>query len=629
MNLDNPALTLTLAIAAGIAAQSLARHLRVPGIVLLLLIGALLGPDVLDVIRPDTLGAGLEIIVGLSVAVILFEGGLNLDVRRLRHEALVIRRLVTVGAVVTAIGGTLAARLTMDWPWPVSILFGTLVIVTGPTVVTPLLRRVRVKRSVSTILEAEGVLIDPIGAIVAVVALELVLAETTEGAALQLLGLPSRLVAGALAGLVGGVAIAWLLRHERFVPEGLENVFTLSLVLVLFEVSDTIQPESGILAATMAGLVVGNATTRVPRELREFKEQLTVLLIGLLFVLLAADVRLAEVLSLGWAGLATVALLVTVVRPLNVLASTAGARLDARERGFMAWLAPRGIVAAAVASLFAERLAEAGYAEGAELRALVFLVIAVTVVVQGLASGSVAGLLGLRRPTNQGYAILGANPLGRVLAHALRAAGEDVAVIDANATEARAAEAEGLRVVYGNANDESVMVRADVEGRRGFLAVTSSEGANLLLARRAKDDFRVPTIYTALHRRKVAITTERAAEAGARVLFGRPIDLEEWIYALRQGQVELQRWRFEGEEAELGARLAGESRRDATPRILPLVVARGGGAAPVDETTRVRRGDVVAFALPADGLATPNALGLGPWAVVSTPGMQAEGGASA
>lgn len=625
MHLYNPALTFALALAAGILAQSAAIHLRVPGIVLLLLTGTLLGPDVAGVLQPDSLGPALEMIVGLSVAVVLFEGGLNLNIGRLRREAVVIRRLITVGAAITAVGAMLAVHWIMGWSWSVAILFGTLVMVTGPTVTTPILRRLRVSRNVATILRAEAVLIDPLGAIIAVVALEVVLTETTGGAALGLLGLPSRLVVGALTGVIGGAAIAGILRYQRIVPEGLENVFTLSLVLALYQISDAIQHESGILTVVVAGMVVGNVRSRVARELRDFKEQLSIMLVGMLFVLLAADVRLAHVVALGWAGVATVLVLMFVVRPVDALACTWGSSLTWKERGFIAWLGPRGIVAAAVSSIFAERLTAAGFAAGTQLQALVFLVIAVTVVVQGLSGGPIASLLGVRRPQDQGYALVGANALGRALARVLASLGEETVLIDTNPSEARAAEAEGLRVVFGNANDEGVLQRADVESRRGFIAATPNEGANLLLAQRAKRETGVPATYVALARKKAAVTAERAEEAGARILFGHPVDLDGWIYAIGHEDAEVQGWRYEGEEeTQLPEPPTGHRAGEGAPPLLPLVLVRGGSATPVDAGSRVRNGDVVVFAVRTGVVtATPVALGIGEWSLVESPDLAA------
>ena len=229
---DNPALTLAVAMAAGMVAQALARHLRIPGIVLLLATGALLGPDGLGVVQPHTMGPALMTLVGFAVAIILFEGGLNLNIRQLRREATVIRRLVTVGALITTLGGTVLAYGVMGWGWRAALLFGTLVSVTGPTVITPLLRRIHLNHNLSTILEAEGVFVDAIGAVLAVAALEVALGPPVESWGEGLIVLVSRVGLGALLGLVGGLLIALLLRFEFLVPEGMENILTLSLVLV-------------------------------------------------------------------------------------------------------------------------------------------------------------------------------------------------------------------------------------------------------------------------------------------------------------------------------------------------------------------------------------------------------------
>jgi NhaP-type Na+/H+ or K+/H+ antiporter len=585
LDLTNPALTFAIALAAGIAAQSIARHLRIPGIVLLLGVGVLLGPDLLNLVRPDSLGHGLDEIVGLAVAVVLFEGGLNLRWRRLKAEASTIRRLITIGGAITAGGGAIAAILFMGWNWRAAVLFGAIVTVTGPTVITPLLRRVRIKRNLQTILEAEAILIDPIGAVLAVVILEFVLATSTTSAAASLLGLPLRLVVGAALGVTGGILLGFVLRSERIVPEGYENIFTLAMVLALFEVSNAILPESGIMAAAAAGLVVGNMRTRVQTELREFKEQLTVLLVGLLFVLLAADVRVAEVLSLGWPGALTVLALMLLVRPADVAVSALRSDLTVQDRLFLSWIAPRGIVAAAIASLFARRLSEEGIAGGSQLLALVFLVIAGTVVLQGGTAGLVASWLGVRRP-QRGWAILGANALARALAWSLERGDEPVVMIDRNASVAQTAENEGHRVVYGDASQERVLLQADVEGRRGLLAVTPTEGLNLLLARRAVEMTRVPATFVAIDSRKRGVTEAQVKDTGSRILFGRENDLENWIHRFIRG-ARVERWRLEGED--------GSAALD--PQILPLALERDGQARPVDERTLLEQGDVLCLAL--------------------------------
>lgn len=611
--MDNPALTFAIALAAGIAAQSVARHLRIPGIVLLLGVGILLGPDVANIVRPETLGHGLDEIVGLAVAVVLFEGGLNLRWQRLRAEAWTIRRLITIGGAITAGGGAAAAILIMGWDWRPAVLFGSIVTVTGPTVITPLLRRIRVKRNLQTILEAEAVLIDPIGAVLAVVLLEFVLATTTTSAAASLLGLPIRLAAGTAMGVASGLLLGRLLRSEKMVPEGYENVFTLAMVLALFEVSNAILPESGIMAAAVAGLVVGNMRTRVQAELKDFKEQLTVLLVGLLFVLLAADVRITQVVSLGWPGALAVLALMLLVRPADVAVSTAGSDLTVNDRLFLSWMAPRGIVAAAIASLFARRLAAEGIPGGDELLALVFLVIAATVVLQGGTTGIVASALGVRRPL-QGWAILGANALGRALAWSLERGDEAVVMVDRNAAEAQAAQREGHHVVYGDASQERTLLQAAVESKRGVVGVTPSDSMNLLLARRAVDMTRVPVSYVAIDRRTETVTAAQVSEEGSRVLFGREVDIEELIHLFLHGSACVERWRRDVGQPD---RLAASALK---PPGVPLVLERNGKTQPVDEQSEFKTGDVLCLALPVKDEATRTRLREEGWVPVETDG---------
>ncbi|HSG39762.1 MAG TPA: cation:proton antiporter, partial [Thermoanaerobaculia bacterium] len=547
----------------------------------LLVTGVLLGPDVLGFVRPAILGPYLQTLVGFAVAVILFDGGMNLNLQHLRQQARSIQQISTLGALVTATGAALSARWFLDWDWVTAVLFGSLVMVTGPTVITPLLRRIKVTPRVATVLEAEGVFVDAIGAIVAVVALEVAISPAGS--------LPhgtwdaiSRIGFGALLGILGGLTLSALLRREGFIPSGLESVFTLAAVVTLFQVSNTVMPESGIVTVVMAGLVVGNSEAHAVSELREFKEQLTVLLVGLLFVLLAADVRVAQVTSLGWGGLLTVLALMFVVRPLNVLAGTFGTDLTWRERAFISWLAPRGIVAAAVSSLFAQTLTDEGMEGGPELRALVFLVIAVTVVIQGVSGGFVASWVGVRRPSNTGYAILGANELGRALAGALRDAGEEVLLIDSNPDACGLAEEEGFRVIHGSGLEEHVQLQAELDARAGALGVTTNEEVNLLFARRARKDFKTPRVWVALRSGHVGVEEENVLRLGGHVLFGGARRIPLWISRLERGAASVERWQRGGQ----GSRVARELQD-----LLPLAVRRGKKVFPVDEEVVFKEGD--------------------------------------
>jgi len=597
--INTAALAVVLALAAGVVTQSLARHLHVPGIVLLLGAGVLLGPEVAGLIQPSALGSVLPVLVGLAVAVILFEGGMSLNLSRLRRQSKTIRMLVTAGVIVTAIGATLAARVLLAWQWGLSALFGTLVVVTGPTVIQPLLRRVRVKRNVKTVLEAEAVFIDAIGATLAVVTLSIVVNPSGGSFASGLALFVLKIGSGFLFGLIGGLVIAGLLSLRRAVPEGLENVFTLSLVLALYQVSHSIFPESGIVAVTIAGLIVGNVRTRTLPELKEFKEQLTIMFVGMLFVLLAADVRLEEVSSLGWGGLYTVLALMFIVRPLNVAISTAGSQLTIRERTFLSWLAPRGIVAAAVASLFAQELAQAGIPGGKELRALVFLVIAITVLVQGFSGGMVAHLLGVRRRDDNGFVILGASDLGLALGRVLGSTGEEVVFIDASPHASHRAEEAGFRVIFGNALEEGPLHLVELDSRAGCIGVTPNEEVNLLFAAKAISDYRVPRAYVALRVEASGITPDMVRKAGATLLFGAARDVELWSLRFNRAAATVEEWEWAPADSdpvrpeEVLVAIAA----DAKDSLLPMAVYHGERMIPIDDGWQPRRGTRVHFAI--------------------------------
>jgi hypothetical protein len=392
-----------------------------------------------------------------------------------------------------------------------------------------------------------------------------------------------------------------LLRPRRLVPDGLENIIVLSLVLVFFQISNAILAESGLATVVVAGVVVGNVKTRALKDMREFKEQLTVLFIGMLFVLLAADVRLSRVASLGWAGIGIVAALMFVVRPVNVFLSTLRTNLSFREKAFLSWLAPRGIVAAAVASLFTETLDDSGVSGGHELRAMVFLVIAITVLVQGLTGGWVARLLRVRRPTNVGFAILGANDLGLALGRVLTSKRKEVVFLDSEAEATRQAEEEGFRVIYGNALEESTLYRAQVDAKAACIAATINEEINFLFTQLVRQEFGAPRVAMGVQINHRSVSTEMVRKAGAKVLFGKPVDLELWDVRLRRGVAAVERWQYENPDVrQMSDGETGEKPSDAKdsgrnefpdPLMLPLVHRRGERASPVDDRTAFKQGD--------------------------------------
>lgn len=590
---SSPSLTIALALALGIVFQNIAHHLRIPGIVLLLAVGVLFGPDGLGFIHPEALGPALGIITGFAVAVILFEGGLKLKFRQLKREQRSIRQLIVLGSMVTVGGGTLSAHFILGWPLQTAFLFGTLIMVTGPTVINPLLKRLKVKKSVHTVLEAEGILIDAVGAVVATVALEAALGPADSGLLLWVGHIVTRLGFGSICGLVAGFLMVGVLRSRRWVPEGTENVFSLSLVLLLFQGANYIMPESGIAAVTMAGIIVGNFSTYALRDLIDFKEELTILFIGMLFVLLAADVRLDHITALGIPGLLTVLAVMLLVRPLSVMAGTAFSGLPWRERIFIGWIGPRGIVAAAVASLFAAELSRKGMPGGYALRALVFLVITVTVISAGLTGGIVASLLGLRRESGTGWVILSANEIARAIAKIMKQHGQDVISIDANAENCSAAEADCARVIFGNGLQTRNLLRAQIDMRAGAVALTPNEEINYLFLQKVKEEAKEVKLYSAIKPSRDTLPDKMMDKLGVNVAFSGPLDVELWCTRIRRQQIGLEVWGM-GQNAENMSE--SNEKMDDDPNYFVLLVKNRDAIELFTARRRLREGET-AFVL--------------------------------
>jgi NhaP-type Na+/H+ or K+/H+ antiporter len=543
---ESALLTIASATAAGLLAQLLAHRWRLPAIVPLLAFGVLLGPSLLGVVHPAALGAGLPVIVKLAVAVILFDGALNLrlaDLRRAMHE---VRNLVTLGVVITWAGATLAAHYVARLSWPVAIVFGALMTVTGPTVVQPLLKRVPLPRRVKTALEGEAILIDPIGAVLAVAVLDVVLGLAgvrpigVLGGAWAYVG---RLLVGLVIGVAGAVGMSRLLKRRQLVPAELANLVVLAGVWGVFALAEWLHSESGIMAAVAMGLAFQREAVPEEHRLRRFKEQLTVLGISLLFVLLAASLPLEVILSEGWPGVLTVLALMLVVRPLDVVASLRRSTLSWREKAFIAWIAPRGVVAASVASLFALELGEAGYTEGARLLAITFLTIALTVTLQGLTAAPLARLLKLQSLEGRRAIIIGAGQLGRVLAELFRRFGRPVVLVDRNSALVAQAQAQGFEAIEGNGLDEDTLERAGAGEAETLVATTTNSEVNALAAHLAHEAFGVMRAFPVLGHPSRGAGPRLVDRVGGRMAFGHPVDVRELEYALEHGEARVVTYR--------------------------------------------------------------------------------------
>jgi NhaP-type Na+/H+ or K+/H+ antiporter len=480
-----------LTIAFGMAAQAFAVRFNVPSIIILLATGVAVGPDGLGLIDPRALEVARSDLVTLAVTVILFEGGLALRLEDLRSQQRSLGLLLTLGAAVSMVAGTAAAHYVLGMPWSVAALYGALVIVSGPTVVTPLLSRLTLDRTVRELLISEGVLIDPIGAIVAIVAVDYVIwrPEVWQFGWLVVV----RLSVGALVGAAAGVASTVVLRRG-WIADELRNPVVFATVLVAAMLASRLSSEAGLMSAVVQGVVMANTGLRELGPLRRFKEELTVLLLSFIFVLLAAGLSIDAVSGLGWRALVVVAILMWVARPLAVFMCTVGSTLSVAQRLFISWICPRGIVAAAVAGLFGILLSDAHIPGGPELEALVFVTVAVTVAVQGLTAGPIARLLRVDLPTAQGTMIIGADHLGRLLAQRLHACGRQVVLMDINPQYCRAAHAEGLTAYCGDALSVDRLEEAGARYADTVVAMTRNQELNTLIAQRVRDNFRVERI---------------------------------------------------------------------------------------------------------------------------------------
>ena len=489
-----PLLAVALVVFLGSVAQWFAWRVRLPAILPLLIIGFLVGP-VFDLIDPSGLvSAGVLFpMVGLAVGLILFEGGLTLhysdltpDVRR------TVSMLVSVGALVTWAGCALAGYYIAGLELPIAILFGALVIVTGPTVIGPLLRNVRPTGQVSKILKWEGILIDPVGAIAALLVLEYLLISTAHsGPAFSqtLLLFIEVLIVGSAMGVLGGFLLTRILRF-RLLPDYLINIAALAMVFIFFAVSNTLASESGLLTTTLMGIYLANK--RVPKleELATFKEDLTIISISVLFIVLAANIELDALMAvLSWRSLALVAVIMLVIRPVNVFISAIGSGLSLQEKLFISWIGPRGIVAAAVSSLFALELDHAEVAGADILVPLVFLVIVGTVVVNSLSAKWVATRLGVAEPDPRGFLLMGGHDAARSIATFLQGEGLTVLVADTNYANIAQARQEGLPTFYGNLLSEFSDDEINLRGIGRLLALTSNDEANALAAGKYTREF--------------------------------------------------------------------------------------------------------------------------------------------
>ena len=481
-------------IILGILAQWVAWKFKIPAILPLILVGLLVGPIAAEFLSEDGTkwiepiwngskglfpGEALYYFVSLAISIILFEGGLTLKRDEIKNVGPVITKLITLGSTVTFLGAGIVAHFIFGLTWELSFLFSGLIIVTGPTVITPILRNIPLKKDVSTVLKWEGILIDPIGALVAVLVFEFI-SVGGDGAFTKtaLMEFGKILLFGTSFGFTFAHALMYAV-NKKLVPHYLLNVVSLSAVLLVFVESEIFAHESGLLAVVVMGMVLGNGNLKNLKELLYFKESLSILLISILFILLSANINIEDLqLLYNWKTAALFALIVFVIRPLGVFLSTHNSNLKLNEKLFISWVGPRGIVAAGIASLFGSKLIKQGVAGAEYITPLVFMIVLGTVLLNATTARLFAKMVGVFLKSSNAILFLGASNPARLIAKYLTDAGKRVVLIDSNKSFIESAKKEGLEAFSTNIYDDDLTDNIELNDVGYLIAMTGSDAVN-------------------------------------------------------------------------------------------------------------------------------------------------------
>jgi NhaP-type Na+/H+ or K+/H+ antiporter len=481
----------------GSVSQWFSWWIKIPSILMLLLSGFLLGP-IFGILKPDELfGDLLFPMVSLAVAVILFEGALTLNFREIKGHGKVVMKLVSIGMLATWIIISVATHFLIMLDWQLSFLFGSLVVVTGPTVIVPMLRILKLNSNIANILKWEGIVIDPIGATMAVLIFSFIESLHTNSGGLfdVFITFIKILMTGGVVGLTGGYLLSFILRRH-LLPEYLHNVFTLNLIFIVFAISNTLAHESGLLAVTLMGMLLANSKNININGILNFKESLTLLLISGLFIILAARINLNELIHLGWKAGLLLLVIQFIARPISVAISTFNSSLNIREKAMLAWVSPRGIVAAAVSALFALQLEQKGFSQASELVNLTFFVIVGTVVFQSLTARFIGVALKVANPHANGVLIVGGNPIAIAIAEALDKEGFNCLIIDSYWKNIQNARMKHIQTFYGNPVSEHADHNLDLIGYGKLLAISMNSELNYLAANRYRSEFGDANVFT-------------------------------------------------------------------------------------------------------------------------------------
>jgi NhaP-type Na+/H+ or K+/H+ antiporter/Trk K+ transport system NAD-binding subunit len=484
-----------LILVAGIGVQLLARRLQIPSVVFYLALGLVLGPEGIGLVTIETFGDGLETVVGLSVAIIVFDGAFALRAERIREASTTSLRLVTIGAIVMFVGTAVAVRVLEGASWEIALVVGALLVATGPTVITPILEVVTVREHVAAALETEGIINDVTAAIAAVVIFETLLLDDL-GVQSTLVAFGERLGIGIAAGLLATGLIYLVLQYEITPEEGPQaaRFLIFSAAIGSFALAEVFAAEAGIAAAATAGISLGNLDLPYRETIEEFARDTTLIVLAFVFVSLAALIDIGAVLGLGIGGLLLVAIIVLVLRPIVAVIATAGVEQFTRpERLFLAAIGPRGIIPASVATLFAIELATAGNEAASQLLlGTVFIVIGATDAIEAGLARQIGNFLGV---TPMRTIIVGGGRVGLALATRLERRGEYVVIVESDEQRGERAREEGFTVHEGDGTDTDALVDAGIAEAKTVVAATANDNTNLFVSQTAKTKFEVENVY--------------------------------------------------------------------------------------------------------------------------------------
>ncbi len=532
--LENPVNALAAVVILAVAAAYIASRLDIPSIVALLATGVIVGPGLL-LLDPDALaGDLLTPFVSLSVGLILFEGGLSLRLHEARRNPRVLWLLITVGVLITWLIGSVAASVFLGVPTSIAVLLGAILIVSGPTVIGPILHHVRPSRTVSSILKWESIVIDPVGAMLAALTFEILLLGAGREPAQLITGALLFTAAGLGAGLIVAVPAAFVIgRH--LVPERLVPLVGMSSALLAFAIANGIAAEAGLLATPVLGFALANNRKLRTEPLIEFSEILQTLLVGVLFILLSARLTREQLGSISWGVVGVILVLVLVARPLSVAIATWRSDLSKSERIFVGSVAPRGIVAAAVASVFALELEHAGVPGAEILTPVTFAVIVGTVIIYAFSAGPIAHRLGLAEKTSQGALILGAGPVEEAVGRVLSEVGVPVLFSSTNHRDESRLRQQGFRTYYGNLIGHELPWELELSGLGRLLALTPNDEVNTLATRGFATLFGAAETYQLSAEDPGPGVGSVAAEIGGRQLFASGLTYNELRNRLQRG----------------------------------------------------------------------------------------------